>query len=645
MKNNDFEKKEIVEVSQDDFEFVQLDKTIHDTKFESKPTTYFKDAMRRFRKNKASVTAGYLIGILVLLAIFVPIFNQNDISSGNQTAYAFLPPRILPINSLGFLDGTKKYEDIVLDMSDPENPTPVGSFNKDYITSEIEITESHSNTTASPYGWGGVVNLSTDSTKGDVTFTSPTTFVDINNDYEIKIDLSKYQDEYVVDANYQVYASVYYEDVSTKVVLKDYSSDLGEITIDNLTSLIKENIPEGNNETSFKTSLSITLKTNPSGTSIEKNFPKLFISSFVVNNTKDANDETFKAINFTEGNEVMYREIAHAENAWDLAGYGSATLYKGVLARGSFRYDRYSDVFGEVTKVVDDDTMDKYIANGWCSYDYNVGVESFKILDDKCPVRSVEKQVTNSVAGITYTELTCVVSRYRESGYSSMPIYIFGTNNSGYDYFKVLFSGLGVSLLLGLLVSIICIVFGIIWGAISGYYGGAVDLAMERIVEVLGGIPFIVIITLCVLHLGQTFGVFLLAMCMTGWIGVSSGTRSQFYRYKGREYVLASRTLGARDFRLIFKHILPNSIGPLVTSAVLMIPSVIFSEATVSYLGLGFKELNSFGTALSKAQQYISDAPYLIISGSIIVSILMISFNLLGNGLRDAFNPSLKGVE
>ena len=134
-------------------------------------------------------------------------------------------------------------------------------------------------------------------------------------------------------------------------------------------------------------------------------------------------------------------------------------------------------------------------------------------------------------------------------------------------------------------------------------------------------------------------------MVLTGWIGTAARTRTQFYRFKGREYVLASRTLGASDKRLIFKHILPNALGTIVTGSVLMIPGVIFSESTLSYLGLGLKGVESFGVLLSTNQQYLGSEPVLIVFPAIIISLLMISFNLFGNGLRDALNPSLKGSE
>ena len=128
-------------------------------------------------------------------------------------------------------------------------------------------------------------------------------------------------------------------------------------------------------------------------------------------------------------------------------------------------------------------------------------------------------------------------------------------------------------------------------------------------------------------------------------MGTAGRTRTQFYRFKGREYILAARTLGASDGRLIFKHILPNSLGTIVTSAVLMIPGVIFSEATIAYLGIGLKGLDSFGVILSDYQKFYSTYPNLIIFPAVIISLLMISFNLFGNGLRDALNPSLKGSE
>ena len=151
--------------------------------------------------------------------------------------------------------------------------------------------------------------------------------------------------------------------------------------------------------------------------------------------------------------------------------------------------------------------------------------------------------------------------------------------------------------------------------------------------------------TLCILHFGNNFFTFFLALCLTGWMGTAARTRTQFYRFKGSEYVLASRTLGSSDMRLIFKHILPNSLGTIVTSSVLMIVSTIYSESTLSYLNLGLQGVQAFGVMLSGNQQYIQSHSYLIVFPSIVMALLMISFNLFGNGLRDALNPVLRGAE
>ena len=288
--------------------------------------------------------------------------------------------------------------------------------------------------------------------------------------------------------------------------------------------------------------------------------------------------------------------------------------------------------------------MVNYINNGYCTYDFTIGPESFVLLDEaNCPITSVDSQYFDERLMIYTMNVTGY--NYRFLGYSSYPIYILGTDNQGQDLLKQIFAGLRTSLLLGIGTALVCITFGVIWGSISGYFGGNVDIVMERITDILSGVPWIVVMTLCILHLGNNFGTFILALCLTGWIGTSSVTRSQFYRFKGREYVLAARTLGANDFRLIFRHILPNSIGTLVTNSVLMIPSVIFSEATISYLNLGLQGLPSLGVLLSDNQQFINSYSYLIIWPAVVISLIMISFNLFGNGLRDAFNPSLKGAE
>ena len=143
-------------------------------------------------------------------------------------------------------------------------------------------------------------------------------------------------------------------------------------------------------------------------------------------------------------------------------------------------------------------------------------------------------------------------------------------------------------------------------------------------------------------------GAFLFAFVMTGWIGMSALTRKQFYRFKGQEFVYAARTLGASDKRLMFKHIFPNAMGTIITSCALIIPSVIRSETTLTYLGIvNLSDVagSSIGTLLSKAQNSMTTSPHAMLYPSIYFALLLICFNLFGNGLRDAFNPTTRGTE
>ena len=244
----------------------------------------------------------------------------------------------------------------------------------------------------------------------------------------------------------------------------------------------------------------------------------------------------------------------------------------------------------------------------------------------------------------------------RVIGFEEPPYFLFGTDTFGRDLFTLIWLGLRTSLLLGFMASIVNIIVGIIWGAVSAYYGGQVDILMERFKDIWGSFPQITMIGIISVLIGPGFLALFIFMIYDGWIGAAAITRIQFYRYKGREYVLAARTLGARDRRIIFKHILPNAIGTIVTRVILSIPSVIFLEMNLSYLGFGIGsgqsltlgpiELTgtSIGVILNEGQQQIfAGNLWLIIAPTVIVSILMISFNMFGNALRDALNPQLRG--
>lgn len=230
---------------------------------------------------------------------------------------------------------------------------------------------------------------------------------------------------------------------------------------------------------------------------------------------------------------------------------------------------------------------------------------------------------------------------------------VFGTDGQGFDIMVRMAYGIRTSLLLSIFVSLINFMLGSIYGSITGFYGGWVDLIMERFTDIIADMPFIVVATLFQLHLVQTgkvstFVGILFAFILTGWIGIGWSVRTQFYRFKNQEYILAARTLGANDMRLMFKHIYPNAIGTIITRTALIIPGVILSESVLSFLGIvNFhgKEMASLGTMLGSGQQYLSTDPHILFFPAAVISLMMISFNLFGNGLRDAFNPSLRGVE
>lgn len=240
---------------------------------------------------------------------------------------------------------------------------------------------------------------------------------------------------------------------------------------------------------------------------------------------------------------------------------------------------------------------------------------------------------------------------YFVAKYGFEPSFIFGTDGKGYDIFSRLASGAQFSLLLAVFVSIVNLTVGAVYGAIEGYYGGAIDMTMERISDILSGIPFMVVTVLFKLHLASKVGIIgslIFAFLLTGWIGMASRVRMQFYRFKNQEYILAARTLGASDSRMIWRHIFPNSIGTIITGSILVIPGVIFSETSLSYLGiinLDSATLSSVGTMLSNGQDLMSKYPHVVLFPALFIGLLEISFNLFGNGLRDAFNPSLRGSE
>ena len=326
-----------------------------------------------------------------------------------------------------------------------------------------------------------------------------------------------------------------------------------------------------------------------------------------------------------------------------------------------FKYDVYKALFGIKQRTIGANQYNQILAD-------NPGMVDTIVVNPDNPdnwtfepgypiseVISIDRIV---IAGRDYTNYYVSMNGAYALGFESSPYFLFGTDVFGKDLFTLIWLGLRTSLLLGFMASLVNITVGIVWGAISAYYGGQVDILMERFTDVWGSFPQITMISIITVLIGPGFTALFIFMVYDGWIGAAKVTRSQFYRYKGREYVLAARTLGASDMRIIFKHILPNALGTIVTRVILSIPSVIFLEVNLSYLQFGIGngqrfsigpvELtgSSIGVILFDGQQQLFSGRYwMIIWPTVIVSILMITFNMFGNALRDALNPQLRGSE
>lgn len=238
------------------------------------------------------------------------------------------------------------------------------------------------------------------------------------------------------------------------------------------------------------------------------------------------------------------------------------------------------------------------------------------------------------------------IDAYLYAGVPEGEYHWFGTDYLGRDLMTRLFQGARISLLIALLSVVTNVIIGVIYGSVAGYYGGKVDMVMTHLAEVLDGLPYIVVTILFMILFGSGMFSIILALTVTGWIGTARLIRAQFYRFKGREYVLAARTLGTPDIKLIFRHILPNTVGPLITRAMIAIPGAIFSESFLAYIGLGIKPPEpSIGVLLSDGQDVLLQYPYQTLFPAILISVLMIAFNLFANGLRDALDPTRRGEE
>lgn len=508
---------EFTDIPQEKFRLNTDMDRFHDAKLDTKPVGYFRDALKRFKKNKASVVATAIILFIVVFALIVPILSPYEISF-SDTVYSKLVPKNKFLANFGFCDGQK-----VMECNDRlyANVVGVGIGAADTDGSGATYAEGLKN----PYN--AAINI------GEAYESEGRTYRNISVDMYYYVGF-KYM---------QVTPDVYDELVA-------WQKETGKQIIYPMVDTHNEYCYDDSNANYW-------YKTKPG---------------------------RMDPINIVDGNQVVVNvEKANLEDNYLRDKDGNVRYYENVgqnARRIRVLYYNY--------------------------YQYENGRE---------------------------------------------PYYLFGTDTNGYDICTRLASGIRLSLMLAIAVSVINLTIGTVYGAIEGYFGGAADLIMERVSDILSGVPFIVVATLFQLHMSNKVGPvvsFLFAFVLTGWLGTAYRVRTQFYRFKNSEYVYAARTLGASDARLMFKHIFPNSLGTIITSSVLVIPGVILSESMLSYLGIinitGDKTA-SIGAMLSSAQATFTQYPHMIFFPALVISLLEISFNLFGNGLRDAFNPSLRGVE
>ncbi len=270
-----------------------------------------------------------------------------------------------------------------------------------------------------------------------------------------------------------------------------------------------------------------------------------------------------------------------------------------------------------------------------CGYDYRAQDLNQKNLPPRIPGLSFVPLFSGVKEGVNLYDARGLHDTY----------HYFGTDTLGRDLFSRTWTGARISLYIALLAIIINTIVGMSYGLISGYLGGLADSLMQRFIEILSTIPSTVTVTLLIVVLKPGLMSITIALMLTEWIGMSRVSRAQMLKLKTQEFVLASRTLGATHLQIIFKDVLPNIFGQIIVMCMFTIPSAIFTEAFLAFIGLGIPApLASLGSLVSDGFKSMTIYPYMVAFPVIVLALLMLSFNLLADGLRDAFDPKMKEV-
>jgi len=219
----------------------------------------------------------------------------------------------------------------------------------------------------------------------------------------------------------------------------------------------------------------------------------------------------------------------------------------------------------------------------------------------------------------------------------------FGTDDLGRDMFVRVWEGARISLFIGLTAAIIDLIIGVLWGSIAGLSGGRVDNIMMRIADVLYAVPYLLVVIILLVVMDKGILPMIIALSITGWINMARIVRGEVLSIKNQEYVLAARTLGANTWHLIKKHLIPNAFGAILVTMTLTIPTAIFTESFLSYLGLGVPHPDaSWGTMAAEGNKALTSAPWRLFFPAFFISLTIFAFNAVGDGLRDALDPKLR---
>lgn len=332
-------------------------------------------------------------------------------------------------------------------------------------------------------------------------------------------------------------------------------------------------------------------------------------------------------------------DFKRKDNAGEIAidtNFSAQSFWKDVLIR---YFRKASAVIGLAFILVI--SIMAAVGPGMNQYNYSQQFLSQKNLAPR--VKALEKYgIFDGSESISTTQGSKQVNYYKDKKLDDV-YYWFGSDNFGRDIWTRTWSGARVSLIIAVAAAVIDMVIGMSYGLISGYFGGKVDMIMQRILEIANGIPRLVIVTLLLLVLKPGMLTIIFALMLTEWVGMSRIARAEMLKLKEQEFVLASRTLGAGNFFIIFKEVLPNIIGPIITQVMFSIPTAIFTEAFLSFVGLGIPVPQcSLGSLISEGFNSFTTHPYQIISPIVVMALLMLSFNLVADGLREALDPKMK---